>query len=243
MADGWLLILLIFVAAVTYSSVGHAGASGYLAALALLGVAPPVMKPAALALNIFVASIAAVRFYRAGCFSWPLFWPFAVGSIPMAFVGGATHLPGRAFKIIVAVVLLIAAARLVLSIRPRVDEPKLPPRGVAIGWGAGMGFLAGLTGTGGGIFLTPLVLLMNWATPRTAAGVSAVFILLNSISGLLGNLPSLRNLPPMFPWWAVAACAGGVIGSELGSRRLPPMALRRLLGLVLIVAALKLMLT
>src|SRR5436190_5049611 len=172
MTDGWLLILLIFLAAVTYSSVGHAGASGYLAAMALAGVAPPVMKPAALTLNLLVASIATFRFYRAGHFSWQTFWPFALGSIPLAFVGGATHLPARPFKIAVGLVLLIAAMRLGLTLRPRADEPRLPSKPVAVGCGAVLGFFAGLTGTGGGIFLSPLLLLMNWASVRRTAGVS-----------------------------------------------------------------------
>ena len=251
MSDLLLLSLLIFAAALLYSSVGHGGGSGYLAAMALVGVAPEVMKPAALSLNILVAGIGTVRFYRAGAFSWRLFVPFALGSVPAALIGGILTLPGDAYKRVVGLVLIIAACRLFIASkgldRPEAasGEPateKRVPLLVAVLCGAAIGLLAGLTGTGGGIFLTPLLLFMGWAETRRAAGVSVAFILVNSIAGIVGHLSTIPTLPAAIPYWALAAGAGGLIGSDLGSRRLGSLALRRLLSLVLIIAGVKLLL-
>jgi uncharacterized protein len=237
-----LLSLLVMLAAALYSSVGHGGASGYLAAMALFGLAPAVMKPTALCLNLLVASLATYRFYRAGCFSWRTFLPFAAASVPFAFVGGAITLPTTIYKQIVGVVLLYAAVRLFLYAgkKNEAGETRRPPLWLALLLGALIGLLSGLTGVGGGIFLSPILLLANWADVRRTAGVSAAFILVNSAAGLLGNLASVRALPAAIPYLAAAALAGGLVGSELGSRRLPPPAIRRLLALVLVVAGVKL---
>ncbi len=239
------LCLLIFGAALLYSSVGHAGASGYLAAMALCGVAPAVMKPSALVLNVLVAAIATVQFYRAGRFSFPLFWPFAVASVPLAFVGGALTLPGIFYRPAVGLVLLFAAYRLLCVPREADEKPetKAVPLYSALASGAGIGLLSGLTGTGGGIFLSPLLLFMGWAETRESAGVSAAFILVNSIAGLAGLLTGLVVLPRAVPLWAVAAVSGGLLGSGLGSRYLKSHVLRRLLAAVLVVAGAKLILT
>jgi uncharacterized protein len=246
------LPVLFFVAAVLYSSVGHAGASGYLAAMAFSGLAPAVMKPTALVLNLLVASIATLRFYRAGHFSWALLWPFALGSIPLAFVGGALHPPGSFYKPAVGVILLFAATRLLWSVRKpegaantpaAPDKPRPLSVPVAVLLGGLIGLLSGLTGTGGGIFLSPLLLFLGWAETRRTAGVSAAFILVNSAAGLAGNLASVRALPGELPLWAGAVVLGGLLGAELGSRRLPTRALRAALSLVLIVAGFKLILT
>lgn len=241
-----LLALLILAAAALYSSVGHAGASGYLAAMALFGLAPATMKPTALCLNILVASIATFRFWRAGCFHWPLFWPFAVASIPLAFVGGALTLPTTIYKQIVGLTLLYAAVRLFLFTRAKAEAAAAATRDAPLApsmlLGALIGLLSGLTGVGGGIFLSPLLLLMNWADTRRTAGVSAAFILVNSISGLLGNLTNLHALPPALPYFALAAVAGGILGSEFGSRRLANVTIRRLLAVVLVVAGMKMIL-
>jgi hypothetical protein len=234
-----ILAVAFFVGATLYSSVGHAGASGYLAAMAFLGMPTPMMRPTALVLNLLVASIAAVRFARAGFFSWPLFWPFALGSIPLAFIGGGIVLPGNWYRILVGLVLWAAAARLWLNLRVP-GTTHLPSRVVAILWGAFIGLLAGLTGTGGGIFLSPLLLFMGWAQTRETGGVAAAFILANSAAGLAGNPASLAHLPPQLPLWATAAVAGGILGSELGSRRIGTPTFRRLLGVVLLVAGAKL---
>jgi uncharacterized membrane protein YfcA len=237
-----LLAGAIFLIAVLYSSVGHAGASGYIAVMTLLSISPAVIKPTALTLNIVVATIGAIQFWRAGHFSWKLFWPFAAMSIPLAFLGGYLNLPTQVFKILVGVVLLFSAARL-LAKPPAESEPHDPPRAVAIGAGAGMGLLAGLTGTGGGIFLTPLLLFMHWARAKQAAAVSALFILVNSISGLLGNIGATKTFPTFALVLLVAAGAGGAIGSYFGSRRFDPVVIKRLLAIVLLIAGAKLILT
>lgn len=244
-AGAALLCLLIFAAALLYSSVGHAGASGYLAAMALCGVAPAVMKPSALVLNVLVASIATVQFYRAGRFSFPLLWPFAVASVPLAFLGGALTLPGIYYRPVVGLVLLFAAYRLLRVPNPVEERPETKPVPLpsALASGAGIGLLSGLTGTGGGIFLSPLLLFMGWAETKESAGVSAAFILVNSIAGLAGLLTGFAALPRSIPLWAVAAVAGGLLGSGLGSRYLKSHVLRRLLAAVLVVAGGKLILT
>ena len=228
-----------FVAAVLYASVGHAGASGYLAVMAFMGVPTPMMRPTALVLNLLVASIAAVRFGRAGFFSWGLFWPFALGSIPLAYFGGAMTLPGHWYRTLVGLVLWAAAVRLWLNLRIA-QATHNPPLAVAVPCGALIGFLSGLTGTGGGIFLSPLLLFMRWAEVRETGGVSAAFIFVNSVAGLAGNPVSLQHLPIRWPLWACAAAAGGLIGAELGTRRIGTPMFRRLLGLVLVVAGAKL---
>jgi len=254
--EAFILAGLIFAAAMLYSSVGHAGASGYLAAMALFGLAPEVMKPTALVLNIFVASIGTYRFARAGCFDWRLFWPFALLAIPLAFVGGAIMLPGHLYKQIVGVILLAAAANLLLKRSPKVEtsagdpiaETHRPPIALALICGGALGMLAGLTGTGGGIFLSPLLILTGWADPRRTAGVSAAFILANSLAGLTGQLIGLqggsplagfRALPGEIIIWAPAAIIGGLIGSYFGARRLGNPTIRRLLAAVLVVAGIK----
>jgi hypothetical protein len=238
------LAALIFAAALLYASVGHGGASGYLAALALFGVAPEVMKPTALLLNILVSALAGSSFARAGLFDWKLFWPFALFSVPCAFIGGAIQAPSPVYKTIVGLVLLCAAARfLVDAAAVRTEPARPPPHGIAFASGSAIGLLSGLTGVGGGIFLTPLLLFAGWADTRRAGAVSAAFILVNSIAGLGGHLASLGQVPSAIRIWAPAALAGGLIGSRAGSRYLGTPALRRVLAAVLIVAGLKLVLT
>jgi len=243
MNDALLLALAFLGAAMLYASVGHAGASGYLAAMALVGIAPATMKPTALALNIVVAIIVTVRFHAAGHVRWRSVVPFVVGSIPMAFVGGALVLPGAVYKPLVGLILLVAALQLLRTAAAAAAADERPtaipflPAAIA---GAVIGLLSGLTGTGGGIFLTPLILFAGWARARVAAGLSSAFILANSVSGLLGNVSSVRALPAELPIWLLAAAAGGLIGAELGARRLGTPALRRALALVLVIAGLKL---
>jgi hypothetical protein len=236
------LTAAVFIVALLYSSVGHAGASGYIAVMSLLGLAPAEIKPVALALNILVASIGTWQFWRAGHFSWKLFWPFALFSMPFAFLGGYLNLPAQVFKVAVGCILLLSAAQLLL--RPTAEgESKPPAKAVALGLGAGLGLLSGLTGTGGGIFLTPLLIFMHWAKTKTASAVSALFILLNSVSGLLGNVSATKAFPGFALSLLAAVGIGGAIGSHLGSRRLAPTAIRRLLAMVLIIAGLKLVFT
>jgi uncharacterized membrane protein YfcA len=241
---GLVLTALIFLAALLYSSVGFAGASGYLAAMALFGLAPEVMRPTALTLNIFVAVIATTKFYRAGAFSWKLFWPLAVTSVPLAFVGGLIALPAALYNPVVGLALLCASW---MSFRrsSRADRAKVKaPSTVIIAMaGSALGLLAGLTGVGGGIFLAPLLLLAGWAEARVVAGIAAAFILVNSAAGLLGVLSMSMHLPAELPYWAVAAVVGGFLGSELGSRHLGNVALQRILALVLAIAGLKMVLS
>jgi uncharacterized membrane protein YfcA len=235
-----LLTIGVLVVAFLYSSVGHAGASGYIAVMALASLAPAQIKPTALALNILVASIGAVQFWRAGHFRWRLFWPFALASIPMAFLGGRLDLPADVFRLLVGVVLLLSAAYFFWN--PAVDEAKASPSVPwSLGVGGGLGLMAGLTGTGGGIFLTPLLLVAKWARTKEAAATSALFILCNSIAGLAGNWSSTRHLPAFIVPLAIAVAIGGAIGSWFGSRRFAPATIKRLLAAVLVIAGVKLL--
>jgi uncharacterized protein len=237
------IALLFFVGAALYASVGHGGASSYLAVMGLFSFAPEVMKPTALALNILVSAVATLKFYRAGLFKWNLFWPFAIASIPAAYVGGATTLPARWYKMLVGVVLIYAAVWMFRSsLRPINKEPHSPPLLAAIVCGVAIGFLSGLTGVGGGIFLSPLLLYMGWSETRATSAVAAPFILVNSISGLLGHFTSVAQLPANIPLWGATAVLGGWIGASYGSKRAPTPVLRQLLSLVLIVAGSKLIL-
>jgi uncharacterized membrane protein YfcA len=237
-----LIIIAILLVAVLYSSVGHAGASGYLAVMALLSVAPEISKPTALTLNIFVAIIATVQFYRAGYFDWRTFLSFAITSVPFAFIGGMIHLPVSWHKKLLGAVLLFTAFRFLWKF-VATDEPKQVNLGLALAIGALLGLLSGLTGVGGGIFLTPLLLFANWAETKKAAGISAMFILVNSIAGLLGSYADIQTLPANVWIWVVAAIIGGIIGSTLGSRYFAIMTLRRILSVVLVIAGVKLIFT
>lgn len=240
--DALILAALFFAAALLYSSVGHAGASAYLAAMALVGVAPATMRPTALVLNLFVATIVIVRFARAGHLPWRNLVPLAVGSVPMAFVGGSIDLPGDVYRPLVAIVLIAGALRLATATAATTDEerPGVPIL-LGVAAGAAIGLLAGLTGTGGGIFLTPLLVLAAWTGTRDAAGLSGAFILVNSIAGLAGLLTGGVSLPAALPLWIGAVGAGGLIGSWLGAARFSILNLRRALAFVLILAAGKLL--
>lgn len=237
-----LLLIGVTIVAFLYSSVGHAGASGYIAVMSLCGWAANEIRPAALVLNILVATIAALQFGRAGHFSWTLFWPFALLSVPAAYAGGYLQLPSAVLKMLIGAVLLFSAARLFFRQRdPAETNP--PPRGIAVAAGAGIGFLSGLTGTGGGIFLTPLLLLRGWAVTRRAAAISALFILVNSVAGLAGYVTSGQPIPRVVWLLAVGAVVAGAVGSHLGSRQFPVRTISLLLATVLVIAGLKLIFT
>jgi uncharacterized protein len=236
-----LLVTGVLVVALLYSSVGHAGASGYIAVMTLFGLAPEVIKPTALTLNILVASLASYQFWRAGHFSWRLFWPFALLAIPFAYAGGLVNLPVPAFELLIALILLLSAARLLIT-PPAEESPRTPSITVAFAAGSGLGLLAGLTGTGGGIFLTPLIIFKRWAHTKTASAVSALFILCNSVAGLAGNLTATQQLPAIALPMAGAVLIGGAAGSYFGSRHLPTTTIKRLLAAVLAVAGMKLVL-
>ncbi len=232
-----------FCIALLYSTVGHAGASGYLATMALLSFSPAVMKPTALALNIIVALVTSIRFYQAGHFSWRLFRPFALASVPMAYIGGSLAIHALIYKMLVGLALLFAAAHLIIRSRAsddREERVEYPGLIASVVVGGVIGFISGLTGVGGGIFLSPVIILLNWAGLRRTSAIAAVFILVNSISGLAGFIQKGGLLPDHLAWWSVAVILGGFIGSSLGATRLNSPVLRLLLGAVLLMSGLKL---
>jgi uncharacterized membrane protein YfcA len=236
-----LLAACMFLVAALYTTVGHAGASGYLALMGLFGVEPAVMRPTALVLNIVVSSFTVWRFWRAGLFRWRVLWPFLIGAIPMGFVGGAIVLPSHLYRPAVGIILFIAAARFLWPrLFPASPEVRDPPILPAIACGACIGLLSGLTGTGGGIFLSPLLLVLGWSEVRIASGASALFIWCVSIAGLLGNFSSVRALPSELPLYVSVVLAGAVVGTTLGTGRLSTSGVLKALGLVLIVAGFKL---
>jgi uncharacterized membrane protein YfcA len=237
-----LLLVCILAVAILYSSVGHGGGSGYIAVLALFSVAPAVFKPTALVLNILVSAIAVFSFARAGHFSWRLFWPFAAASIPCSFIGGYINLPPHLYKPLVGAVLLFSAFRLFYRTDHADAEIRRPSAPVALVFGALLGLLSGLTGVGGGIFLSPLLLILRWGRIREVSAVAAHFVLVNSVAGLLGHLGSLNMIPDFAPLLAVAAIIGGSIGAFFGSRRLPAAAVVKSLAVVLVIAGAKLLL-
>jgi uncharacterized membrane protein YfcA len=240
-----ILTALIFIAATLYSSVGHAGASGYLAAMALFGLAPETMRPTALALNVLVASLATYRYTHAGQNDMKLLIPFVVASIPAAFVGGMIHIPPAFYKPLIGIILLLSAFQLLRTAKTSKQKDRKvqrPPLAASLATGAGLGLLAGLSGTGGGIFLSPLLLFMGWAPTRNVSGVAASFILVNSISGLLGNISSLQALPSALSVWAGAVLLGGLVGTQLGTRTLTIPGIRIMLALVLVIAGGKMLL-
>lgn len=231
----------MLLSALLYSSVGHAGASAYLAVLSLYGIAPAQTKPIALVLNLFVAAIGTVRFASARLIPWRLLLPFCAGSIPAAFAGGMITLPTRAHRVLLGLLLAFAAFRLWWRAgRPQTLREAPGPLALIV-LGALLGFLAGLTGVGGGIFLSPLLILAGWSDVRRTAGASVAFILVNSLAGLLGHVAAGRGIPPGVWVLAPAVIAGGILGSWLGARRLGTLALRRVLGVVLGIASVKLL--
>jgi len=238
-----LLIALVFLVAAAYSSVGHGGASGYLAVLSFFGLAPAAMAPSALLLNLLVAGLSFATYWRAGHFVFRLLWPFLLASIPCAFLGGLMGISARLYMLLLAGALGFAAFRLWVFSPAREEEyfVKPPNLGVALPTGAGIGFVSGLVGVGGGIFLSPLVILCRWADAKRTAAASAAFIWLNSAAGLYGHIS--RSQPDWWGmvWLAAAAFAGGLVGARLGAQRFTGRWLRRILGAVLLLAALKLL--
>src|SRR6201981_909471 len=237
-----LLFLAVGLIAFLYSSVGHAGASGYIATMTLFGLAATTIRPTALVVNILVASIGTFQFWRAGHFSWKLFWPFALLSIPAAYVGGYLQPSASVLRVLIGLVLLFSAARLMFR---QSDPPQTfpPSRPMALSVGAGLGFLAGLTGTGGGIFLTPLLLFCRWTHIRQPAAVSALFIWVNSIAGLVGYFTKVHSVPSLGFILAAAAIVGGLVGSHLGSRRFAVRVISLCLATVLLIGGMKIIFT
>jgi uncharacterized membrane protein YfcA len=237
--DAWILPLGILLVAFLYSSVGHAGASGYIAVMALWSIPAQEIRPVTLSLNIAVAILGGWNFIRAGHFSMKLLWPLAMGSIPLAFLGGYLRLPNHLLHLLLGLVLWGSALRFLF--RPK-EETVFhdPKRSSLLVTGGVLGLLAGLTGTGGGIFLTPWMIWRKWAPTKTVAAVSVIFILVNSISGLAGYVSSVRALPKVGWILLSVAIVGGWFGSRWGSRLYSPVWIQRLLALVLLIAGAKL---
>ncbi len=240
-----LLLALVFFVALAYSSVGHGGASGYLAVLSFFGLPPAAMAPSALCLNLLVAGTSFTSYWRAGHFAFRLLWPFLLTSIPFAFLGGLSVVSPRTYLVLLATVLLFAAYRLLVVKPPPQEESflRVPPLYVALPAGAGIGFLSGVIGVGGGIFLSPLIILLRWADAKRTAAASAAFIWVNSAAGLYGHLLRKTVDWPALLWLVGAAFAGGLVGSYLGAQRFRGLWLRRILGAVLLVATVKLLRT
>jgi len=230
------LAVCIFIVAIMYASVGHGGASGYLAVMALFSLHPEALKPTALLLNIVVAGVGTYLYCSAGQFSWRVFWPFMITSIPMSFLGGTFSLSPELYRPLLGMVLLFAAWRLFARRKHDDYEAKSPTIRLSMLVGGVLGFASGLIGVGGGIFLSPLMILLRWAKVREVSGVAALFILVNSVSGLLGHMSSLHHVPEYAPLLAGVALLGGSIGALCGSRHLPVATILKAMSLMLVMA-------
>ncbi len=239
---GVALLALIGVAALLYSSVGHGGASGYLAAMAFFGLEPALMKPAALSMNIFVTVLVLARLAPRGYFNWRLFLPLVLASTPMAYLGGAFPIHDALYKYILGLALILAFLRMVWQTRDR-DPVETPKPWITAPIGGVLGFVSGMTGVGGGIFLSPLLLFFMWTNMRGSAAIAAAFILCNSVAGLAGYATVAETWPPGIPLFLGMAVLGALLGSELGSRRMASAQLRKMLGVVLAIAGAKMIAT
>ncbi len=237
-------LLLISMVAFLYASVGHGGASGYLALMVLFGISPVVMKSSALLLNIFVSAIAFIQYYRQGHFRWKLLFPFILLSIPLSFIGAKIHIEIHVYKIVLAVCLLIATLRLlgVFGNKPgtQTGEISFIP---AVIMGGIIGFISGMIGIGGGILLSPILLLLHWSDMKQTAAVSAAFIFLNSVSGIAGVAGNAQSFSSQIYVWTIAAIVGGTAGAFYGSSRFNHVVLRYVLSIVLLFACTKLIIT
>lgn len=238
-----LFYVLLLVVAFLYASVGHGGASGYLALMAIFSVAPDVMKPTALLLNLFVSLTAFIQFYRGKHFVWKIFLPLALASVPMAFVGGLITIDAGIYKKILGVLLIISIIRLLFTKDADGQALKKPNLALSLLIGAFIGFLSGLIGIGGGIILSPLLLLLSWTNQKQTAAISALFIFVNSASGLIGQLTKDIQFNTDMYWYVAIAFVGGLGGAYLGSLKFKQPVLKKILALVLVVAAYKLLFT
>ena len=232
------LIILLAIMAFLYASVGHGGASGYLAVMALFAIAPPVMKQTALLLNLGVSLMSFIAFYRQGYFKWTLFWPFALGSIPAAFIGARIPLTDSTYKQILGACLFLAVIRMLISLKE--GTRRSLPAVIGVFTGAAIGLLSGMIGIGGGIILSPLLLLFRWASLKEAAAVSALFIFVNSVAGLAGLKTWIPIDQSQMIYWLAASLVGGFLGARWGAAIASNVKVKWILALVLIIASLKL---
>jgi uncharacterized membrane protein YfcA len=235
--------ILLFLVAFLYASVGHGGASGYLALMAIFSISPDVMKPTALLLNLFVSLTSFIQFYRGGYFKWKLFLPFAIASVPLAFIGGLITVDATIYKKILGILLLIPIIRFLFFSNLQVTELKKENTVVSLLIGAVIGFLSGLIGIGGGIILSPVILLLKWADMKQTAAISALFIFVNSLSGLAGQLTKGIQFNADMYMYVAIAFIGGICGAYFGARRYKQSSLKYVLTIVLALAAYKLLFT
>jgi len=236
-----LFCCLLFLIAFLYASVGHGGASGYLALMALFSMAPGIMKPTALLLNLFVSLTSFIQFYRGAHFRWKLFWPFALASVPLAYLGGLVIVDGTIYKKILGLFLIIPILRFYFFANAKVDKQKQPGFTLSLLIGGSIGFLSGLIGIGGGILLSPIILLLKWADQKQTAAVSALFIFVNSLSGLAGQLTKGIHFSPDMYLYVAIAFLGGLCGAYFGSLKFKQAFLKNVLATVLVLAAYKLL--
>jgi len=234
---------LLFFVAFMYSSVGHGGASGYLALMAFFSFAPEVMRPTALLLNIFVSLTAFIQYYRGGHFRFKLFWPFAVASIPAAFLGGLITIDASIYKTILGILLLFSVVRLIGLKFNNTETRKNQNMLWSIVIGAIIGVFSGMIGIGGGIILSPVILLLRWGNLKQTAAVSALFILVNSVSGMAGLITKGVHMSHSMIWLIFVAFAGGLLGSYFGAMKAGNFFLKTLLAIVLLMASVKLLFT
>jgi len=238
-----LFYALLFLVAFLYSSVGHGGASGYLALMALFSISPEVMKPTALLLNLFVSLTSFIQFSRGKHFNWIIFLPFAIASMPMAYVGGLITVNGDIYKKILGILLIVPIIRFLFFANIKPGELKQSNAYLSLLIGASIGFLSGLIGIGGGIILSPVLLLLKWTDMKQTAAISALFIFVNSLSGLAGQLTKGIHFSPNMYAYVGVAFAGGICGAYYGSLKFPHNILKYMLAIVLVVAAYKLLFT
>ncbi|MEO5889430.1 MAG: sulfite exporter TauE/SafE family protein [Ferruginibacter sp.] len=234
---------LLFLVAFLYASVGHGGASGYLALMAIFSIAPEVMKPTALLLNLFVSLTSFIQFYRGRHFLWKIFLPLAIGSIPLAYIGGRMELGGPVYKTLLGFLLLIPVARFLFFGNTPAHELKKSSPALSLFIGAAIGFLSGLIGIGGGIILSPVLLILKWTDQKQTAAISALFIFVNSFSGLAGQLKKGIHFNESMVWYVGIAFIGGICGAYFGALRFKQTILKNLLAVGLLLAACKLLFT
>lgn len=235
------LLLILFIVSFLYSSIGHGGASGYIAVLSILGWGNEIIRPAALVLNVFVAAISFIQYYRQGHFKWKLFYPFALASVPFAFAGSFIELDATWYKRIVGICLILAVLRIIGIFKSKEDfQTKNVSLAVGLFIGAGLGFLSGMIGIGGGIILSPIILIFGWGNLKETAAVSALFIVVNSIAGILGLWNQQIIWPSEIVIWGIVVSIGGFIGAYWGSKNANQVILKNVLATVLFLASLKL---